>query len=224
MTLSKYNDLMNNVVVTEDMKKRILQNIEKELDGNETNSEKDDPKKSLSDLKTNKKVVSIFNNQSVRTLMNVAAAVLVVTVAGIAIKNISDDRVAGRDSAVMSESAKDKNQATETAFEAPREDSMLEGVAAEAEAEAETTTAAEPLVYKTNTKAADYVELTGDEAQYSVVEDVMINNITATFRGNDDAFNSAMWSDEKNTYAVFFYEPVPKEAMIEEVKNVIAAN
>ena len=35
MTLSKYNELMENIVVTEDMKSRILRNIELELDGDD---------------------------------------------------------------------------------------------------------------------------------------------------------------------------------------------
>ncbi len=240
MTLGKYNDLMNNIVVTEDMKNRILQNIEDELDGNTDTKSNDKEKVSSTDKKEK---ISFFHTQTYRTWLNVAAAVLIVTASGIAIKTVIGDGYRRHDSAAMSEGAVGNMTPAQEAFEAPKdaaEDTVEEAAetdnapvekveaknsmdsADQTETEKENTV--EPHVYKTDSERVDYVALTGDNTEYSVIEDTHIDDFTVTIRGNGDMFSSAMWYGGSETFAVYYDEPVSKEVLTEAVEDVIAKN
>ncbi|WP_147367717.1 hypothetical protein [Butyrivibrio sp. X503] len=218
--MSKYNDLMENVVVTEDMKKRILQNIEKELGDDKVTKSND--KEKVSDT-VNNKIVSFFRSPTYKTLLSVAAGLLIVAISGIAIKSVIYDSFGRHDSATMSEGAVGgaKTPAQE-AFEAPQE--AFEASAEEAAMTEEADSGNDPQVIKTTDHVEDYATLTGDNAEYDVVEDIAIDDITVTFRGNGDTVTSAMWYEGEETYAVYYQEPVSKEAMTEAVKEVIAEN
>ncbi|WP_143104464.1 hypothetical protein [Butyrivibrio sp. INlla21] len=253
--MGKYNDLMNNIVVTEDMKNRILQNIEDELDGNTDTKSNDKEKVSSTDKKEK---ISFFHTQTYRTWLSVAAAVLIVTASGIAIKTVIGDGYRRHDSATMSEGAMGNMTPTQEAFEAPEgaAEAAAEEAAYEVPAEEinETEAAAEDPVHKQEIKSskdaaptdskkesdketgnephickvtgqeADYVKLTGDDAKYSVIEETKIGNVTVTVRGNGDKLSSAMWYDGSETFAVYYDEPVSKEALTEAVEDVIAKN
>lgn len=238
--MGKYNDLMNNIVVTEDMKNRILQNIEDELDGNTDTKSNDKEKVSSTDKKEK---ISFFHTQTYKTWLSVAAAVLIVTASGIAIKTVIGDGYRRHDSAAMSEGAVGNMTPSQEAFEAPKdaaEDTVEEAAetdnapvekveaknsmdsADQTETEKESTV--EPHVYKTDSERVDYVALTGDEAEYSVVEETQIGDFTVSIRGNGDMFSSAMWYDGSETFAVYYDEPVSKEVLTEAVEDVIAKN
>ena len=218
--MGKYNDLMNNVVVTEDMKNRILQNIEDELDGNNVSKSNDKEKVSDTD---NKEKVTFFRSQTYKTWLSVAAAVLIVTVSGIAIKTVIGDGYRRHDSAAMSEGAVGNMTPAQEAFEAPKD--AAEAPAEEAnEAEEAAVTGNEPSVFKMTGQEADYVKLTGDDAEYSVIEETQIDDVTVTVRGNGDMLSSAMWYDGSETFAVYYNEPVSKEVLTEAVEDVIAKN
>ncbi len=240
MTLGKYNDLMNNIVVTEDMKNRILQNIEDELDGNTDTKSNDKEKVSSTDKKEK---ISFFHTQTYKTWLSVAAAVLIVTASGIAIKTVIGDGYRRHDSAAMSEGAVGNMTPAQESFEAPKdaaEDTVEEAAetdnapvekveaknsmdsADQTETEKESTV--EPHVYKTDSERVDYVALTGDYTEYSVIEDTHIDDITVHLMGDGDTVSSAMWFDGSCVYAVCYPEPVSKEVMTEEIKKVIAKN
>ena len=254
MTLGKYNDLMNNIVVTEDMKNRILQNIEDELDGNTDTKSNDKEKVSSTDKKEK---ISFFHTQTYKTWLSVAAAVLIVTASGIAIKTVIGDGYRRHDSAAMSEGAVGNMTPAQEAFEAPEgaaEAAAEEAYEVPAEETNETEAAAEDLVPKEEIKTSkdaapidskkdadketvnephickvsgqesDYVKLTGDDAKYSVIEETQIGGVTVTVRRNGDKLSSAMWYDGSDTFAVYYDEPVSKEVLTEAVEDVIAKN
>lgn len=121
MTLSKYNELMQNIVVTEDMKSRILRNIELELDGRDVLGG-DERKRSREDgIGSNggssndiEKVISIDEADNEKKIRNFGdslrgrwatyvAAALVFILSGIVVKSIIGDPSHSSSTAVMSE-------------------------------------------------------------------------------------------------------------------------
>ncbi|MBO4457861.1 MAG: hypothetical protein J5802_09085 [Butyrivibrio sp.] len=83
--MSKYNKIMDNVVVTEDMKNRILQNIEKELDDTE-NDDKIVHIESMTNATL--KNGSSSDKFSYMRWVNLAAAAAVIVVSGVAVRNV----------------------------------------------------------------------------------------------------------------------------------------
>ena len=83
--MSKYNNLMDNIVVSEDMKNRILQNIEKELDSTENNDKIVNIESITSETLKNKSNSGKISNMR---WVNLAAAAAVLVVSGIAVRNV----------------------------------------------------------------------------------------------------------------------------------------
>ena len=118
--MSKYNELMQNIVVTEDMKSRILRNIELELDGRDVLGG-DDRKRSREDedgsngsSSNNQKITfidEVGEKKNIRSFGHAlrgrwaiyVAAVLVFILSGIVVKSIIGDPSHSSSTAVMSE-------------------------------------------------------------------------------------------------------------------------
>lgn len=133
--MSKYNELMQNIVVTEDMKSRILRNIELEFDGRDVLGG-DDRKRSRED--GDESNGSIGNNQKITFIDEVgekknirsfghalrgkwsiyAAAALVFILSGIVIKSIIGDPSHSSSIPMMSEDSYDPTPAPAAAEEA----------------------------------------------------------------------------------------------------------
>lgn len=125
MTLGKYNELMENIVVTEDMKNRILHNIEIELDGENSGDGKE----------SNDNVISIDNaieNKKVRKFdrgirgrwASYAAAVLVLLLSGVVVRSVIGDSSHSNSSSVMGDASADAAPAQEAMEEAASEEPM----------------------------------------------------------------------------------------------------
>ena len=123
MTLSKYNELMENIVVTEDMKSRILRNIELELDGDD--AEKGNDKVTQVDFTEGKKSESKVISSAMRgRWASLAAAAMVLVLSGIVVKSVIGDPSHSGSTAVMSEDSHDAAPAHEVMEGAAAEEAM----------------------------------------------------------------------------------------------------
>ena len=141
--MSKYNELMPNIVVTKDMKSRILRNIELELDGRDVLGG-DDRKRSRED--EDESNGSSGNNQKITFIDEVGekknirsfghalrgrwaiyvAAVLVFILSGIVVKSIIGDPSHSSSTAVMSEDSYKPKPAPAVTEEAASEEAIDE--------------------------------------------------------------------------------------------------
>ena len=136
MTLSKYNEVMENLVVTEDMRKRLLSNVEKEMAGNGLDVKEATDKKSESDKaetiddKPSEKNSGKRKIIEFRRYAGVAAAFCVLAVGAYAVIKVGvfDNK--------NSMSATSSYDAAETAM-APEAEYVTETAATEAAAEEE---------------------------------------------------------------------------------------
>ncbi len=135
MTLSKYNELMQNIVVTEDMKSRILRNIELEFDGrdvlggDERKRSREDEDESNGSSGNNQKITfmdEVGEKKNIRSFGHAlrgkwsiyAAAALVFILSGIVIKSIIGDPSHSSSIPMMSEDSYDPTPAPAAAEEA----------------------------------------------------------------------------------------------------------
>lgn len=155
MTLSKYNELMQNIVVTEDMKSRILRNIELELDGtdvfggDERKRSREDEDESNGSSGNNQKITfidEVGEKKNIRSFGHAlrgkwstyVAAALVFILSGIVVKSIIGDPSHSSSTAVMSEdSYKPKPAPTVTEEAAASEEPVDAAEAIEGDASAD---------------------------------------------------------------------------------------
>ena len=108
MTLSKYNELMENIVVTEDMKNRILHNIELELDGGNANGGKGSSDNVISiDTASENKKVRKFGSTIRGRWASYAAAVLVLVVSGVVVRSVIGGSSHSSSSSIMEDASAD---------------------------------------------------------------------------------------------------------------------
>ncbi|MBR4356540.1 MAG: hypothetical protein IKQ00_01320 [Butyrivibrio sp.] len=150
--MSKYNELMQNIVVTEDMKSRILRNIELELDGRDVLGG-DDRKRSREDEDESngggsndiEKVISIDEAGNEKKIRNFGdslrgrwatyvAAALVFILSGIVVKSIIGDPSHSSSTAVMSEDSYKPKPAPAVTEEAASEEPVDAAEAIEGDA------------------------------------------------------------------------------------------
>ena len=198
MTLSKYNELMENIVVTEDMKSRILRNIELELDGDD--AEKGNDKVTQVDFTEGKKSESTVISSAMRgRWASLAAAALVMVLSGIVVKSVIGDPSHSGSTAVMSEDSHDAAPAHE----------VMEGAAAEEAMDATDSFA--------NDKSAD-------SAKPSAVD----SGIAAAGEAKDEAVaeSVARFEYEEKTTLVAEYSigHTPAVFHLAQVKNVSGDN
>ena len=155
MTLSKYNELMQNIVVTEDMKSRILRNIELELDGTDVFGGEKRDRSSESGIGSNgggsndiEKVISIDEAGNEKKIRNFGdslrgrwatyvAAALVFILSGIVVKSIIGDPSHSSSTAVMSEDSYKPKPAPAAVEEAASEEPVDAAEAIEGDASAD---------------------------------------------------------------------------------------
>lgn len=203
MTLSKYNELMQNIVVTEDMKSRILRNIELELDGRDVLGG-DERKRSREDgIGSNggssndiEKVISIDEADNEKKIRNFGdslrgrwatyvAAALVFILSGIVVKSIIGDPSHSSSTAVMSEDSYKPKPAPAVTEEAAASEEAID--------EAEPINESEPIgaakdaaddVAKDTAEGAAVTESTGRfeyEEKATLATEYSIGNAPAVF-------------------------------------------
>lgn len=171
MTLSKYNELMENIVVTEDMKSRILRNIELELDGDD--AEKGNDKVTQVDFTEGKKSESKVISSAMRgRWASLAAAAMVLVLSGIVVKSVIGDPSHSGSTAVMSEDSRDAapaHEVMEGAAAGEAEDEAVAESAARFEYEEKTTLVAEYSIGHTPTvfHLAQVKNVSGDDTRLS---------------------------------------------------------
>lgn len=164
--MSKYNELMENIVVTEDMKSRILRNIELKLDGYD--AEEGNDKVIQADFTEGKKNESkVITRAMLGRWASLAAAAMVFVLGGIVVKSIIGDPSHSSSTAVMSEDGRDAAPVHEViegaAADEAKDMSEDEAVVAEGAADmAEDEAAAESTV------RFEYKEKTTLVAEYSI--------------------------------------------------------
>lgn len=155
MTLSKYNELMQNIVVTEDMKSRILRNIELELDGTDVfggekrdSSSESGNRNNHGDNDSDAKVTYIDAERDKRNSKRIGeslrgrwatyvAAALVFILSGIVVKSIIGDPSHSSSTAVMSEDSYKPKPAPAAVEEAASEEPVDAAEAIEGDASAD---------------------------------------------------------------------------------------
>ena len=188
--MSKYNELMQNIVVTEDMKSRILRNIELELDGRDVLGGDERKRSSESGIGSNgggsndiEKVISIDeagNEKKIRSFGHAlrgkwsiyVAAALVFILSGIVIKSIIGDPSHSSSIPMMSEDSYDPTPAPAAAEEAaaseePINESEPIGAAKDAADDVAKDTA-EGAAVAENTGRFEYEEKATLATEYSI--------------------------------------------------------
>ncbi len=189
MTLSKYNELMQNIVVTEDMKSRILRNIELELDGrdvlggDERKRSREDEDESNGSSGNNQKITfidEVGEKKNIRSFGHAlrgkwsiyVAAALVFILSGIVIKSIIGDPSHSSSIPMMSEDSYDPTPAPAAAEEAaaseePINESEPIGAAKDAADDVAKDTA-EGAAVAENTGRFEYEEKATLATEYSI--------------------------------------------------------
>ena len=233
MTLSKYNDLMENIVVTEEMKSRILQNIEKELEGTDNGD-----KKANTDKREPEKKKTGFRIVNYRRWASVAAAALAVVALGLTARTVISNQEVGQsmsESPAMGEAAaeavgapdaKDANEAKLQPVESEeaRENALSpssHAFEAPKGAEYKSDSDSGAIIKELPGEIKSYSEISGDKKAYELMTTVEINGIEVTFRGKDELFNSAMWYDGESTFSVYFAKPVSEKDLTDTVKAIM---
>lgn len=63
-------------------------------------------------------------------------------------------------------------------------------------------------------------DISGDYNTYTNVEIININNKDVTFKGNDNLYYNASWSDDENSFSIYSDSGIEREAIISIVESV----
>ena len=206
MTLSKYNELMQNIVVTEDMKSRILRNIELELDGRDVLGGDERKRSSESGIGSNgggsndiEKVISIDEADNEKKIRNFGdslrgrwatyvAAALVFILSGIVVKSIIGDPSHSSSTAVMSEDSYKPKPAPVVTEEAAASEEPVD--AAEA---IEGDASADSAVKAAGEAEVEYQEKITFAKEYSVNHNLAVFHLAQVKSISDDIMESSYY-------------------------------
>lgn len=206
MTLSKYNELMQNIVVTEDMKSRILRNIELELDGRDVLGGEKRDRSSENGIGSNgggsndiEKVISIDEAGNEKKIRNFGdslrgrwaiyvAAALVFILSGIVVKSIIGDPSHSSSTAVMSEDSYKPKPAPAVTEEAAASEEPVD--AAEA---IEGDASADSAVKAAGEAEVEYQEKITFAKEYSVNHNLAVFHLAQVKSISDDIMESSYY-------------------------------
>ena len=211
MTLSKYDEIMDKIEVTEEMRQRVLKNVEKECAN--TDNIVQFPGK---------------NRKKYASLVGVAAVAAVCIIAGrsVLINNPSAPDAPGGEVAIMGPS--DMNSLQELSKNVGfdmKDIPVLFNAATDVQytaiddlAQIVYTTADNEVTWR---KAPGSDDISGDYNVYATIVEKEIDGITVTIKGNEDESNTdkffnATWTKDGYSYSLFFENGVDL-AEIEEI-------
>lgn len=206
MTLSKYNELMQNIVVTEDMKSRILRNIELELDGTDVFGGEKRDRSSENGIGSNggssndiEKIISIDEADNEKKIRNFGdslrgrwatyvAAALAFILSGIVVKSIIGDPSHSSSTAVMSEDSYKPKPAPAVTEEAAASEEPVD--AAEA---IEGDASADSAVKAAGEAEVEYQEKITFAKEYSVNHNLAVFHLAQVKSISDDIMESSYY-------------------------------
>lgn len=204
--MSKYNELMQNIVVTEDMKSRILRNIELELDGRDVLGGEKRDRSSENGIGSNgggsndiEKVISIDEAGNEKKIRNFGdslrgrwaiyvAAALVFILSGIVVKSIIGDPSHSSSTAVMSEDSYKPKPAPAVTEEAAASEEPVD--AAEA---IEGDASADSAVKAAGEAEVEYQEKITFAKEYSVNHNLAVFHLAQVKSISDDIMESSYY-------------------------------
>ena len=204
--MSKYNELMQNIVVTEDMKSRILRNIELELDGTDVFGGEKRDRRSESGIGSNgggsndiERVISIDEAGNEKKIRNFGdslrgrwaiyvAAALVFILSGIVVKSIIGDPSHSSSTAVMSEDSYKPKPAPAVTEEAAASEEPVD--AAEA---IEGDASADSAVKAAGEAEVEYQEKITFAKEYSVNHNLAVFHLAQVKSISDDIMESSYY-------------------------------
>lgn len=207
--MSKYDEIMERIVVTAEMKKRILSNIDK------------------SDVRTGNKIIPFH---SYRKFLSVAACLTVMVISAIAIPKLLDSGVQQAPLAIPEIAEVDTvEELSQSVGFAVKELTSLPFEATETiytnygNELAEITYVGEgqTLYYR---KSLGTDDNSGDYNLYDSELEIAVQEIPVTLKGNNDVFMLAIWTDGKYAYSIFQTEGMTKDSFINLISDSILKN
>ena len=203
-----YQEIMEHIEVTDEMRDRILQNLTTEAE------------------KPSKKVVSL----PVKRLLSVAACIAVLLVCSTMLKPLSHTDSENPDE--LSSAVADMVEcasAAELSEQAGFQVTDLTGLPFEAEnttytwcwgefAQIEYTGNADTVLYR---RAAGNDDISGDYNEYEQVKTEQIGNVTITVKGNDSKYYLATWQADGYTYSVSDEQGLELDKFVQMIESVI---
>ena len=214
--MSKYNEIMDKIEVTEDMRQRVLKNVEKEC--------------------SNADNIIQFpsrNKKKYASLVGVAAAAAVCIIAGKGIMSNTPTVPDNPEGDVMIQGPVEAGSAQELSNNVGFEISDIKALADKADeiyyssigdiAEIMYSTADNTISYR---KAPGSDDISGDYNTYATIVEKEFDNINVTIKGNKDENNvdkffNATWTKDGYSYSLLFENGVDM-AEIEEIINSTA--
>lgn len=208
MTLSKYNEIMDKIVVTTEMKNRILSNIEK------------------SDFNTNRPMIRF---RSYQKYLSIAACFILLLVSVFAIPKFLKPEERREPSDILQSNGIVDVNTIEELSEAvrfpvdnittlPFEATEITYTAYWGElAEVSYSNGEQTLIYR---KSFGKEDNSGDYTTYKSESQIDIRNTAVTIKGNNEKYNLAVWNNSQYSYSIFVTEGIPKEDLINLVKEI----
>ena len=193
--MSKYNKVFDNVVVTEDMRSRILQNIDEKF-GDEPIEKSNAQELEISKEPVKRKVIDF------RKYSGVAAAIVAVVLGGFAVSAVYTNFSNGK--ASYQAEAPSMVEMAE-GFKATGTKNAVESARSEA---AEETEAAGAVAVMDNAISNEEVEVIVD-----------IDGVDVVLKGDGELFYSAKWESSEGTHYADSDTGLSKEDMIELVRE-----
>ena len=206
--MSKYDEIMDKIVVTTEMKNRILSNIEK------------------SDFKTNRPMTRL---RSYQKYLSIAACFVVLLVSVVAIPKFLKTEVPGEPSDILQSNGIVNVDTIDELSEAvgfpvdnittlPFEATEITYTAYWGELAAVSYMNGEKkLTYRKSLGGEDN---SGDYNTYEVESQIDIRNTAVTVKGNNGKYNLAVWNNSQYSYSIFISDGISKEDLINLVEEI----
>lgn len=220
MILSKYNEIMDKIVVTPEMQERILQNIR--------NSELKKEKTNIISFKKMKKYASIA----------ACLAVLIIGAASIALWNQSGNG-AGHDDQEMQNPGvqatyggiieqNNKEALEQTVGFSVKEPDNLPFEVTEIQylsywdemAEITYSGEKQEVVYRQQLKTQENEDISGDYNEYEHEKQIVVNHLNITMKGKGNAVSLAVWQDETYSYSIMVTEGITQSEMEQLIESM----
>lgn len=207
MTLeNRYDKVMENIEVTQDMRNRILNNINN------------------LDLNTTSKTVIFFHKY--KKYFSIAACFVFLFVGSIVlynIRNISNEPTILDRSAVLDYSTVDElsnsvgfivKELQDIPFDIKNiQYTSFEGDLAEIQYNGETNTVSFRMAFSDD-------DVSGDYSEYSLIENHEIDDYTVTIKGNNDKYNLAIWRHAGFSYSINVTNGISETDLLKMVQSI----
>lgn len=209
MTLKKYDEIMENIKVTEEMRNRILKNIEEE------------------NISKKNKVIQFAKY---RRYLSIAACLAVIVMGAITVPSILHDGWQESEQGVVTSPG---------IMEASSADELSQNVGFDIEDIRSLKDSANEVYYTSYDnemaeityyfgeqsisyrKSVGTEDNSGDYTQYSAVKNVRVSNYEVSIKGNEDLLHVAIWNDGEYAFSICTFEGISEQKMLRIIDEVI---